>query len=219
MIARATTDEGPMTLWLRGDDEYEIRMERDRYILMSSRLNVSEAALGRSAIEALGTRVNSRILLAGLGMGFTLRAALDALPGPATVVTAELNPIVVEWCRGPLAALTDAAVDDPRVDLRIGDVGRLIAAAARGRSRYDAIVLDLYQGVHEANDEPDHPFFSRAALDRAHRALTPGGVLGVWTEESDASFEKRLGSVGFSVRRIRPGRGGPRHAVYLGIRD
>jgi spermidine synthase len=208
------TDEGTMILLQRGEDEFVIRM--DHYILMTSDYSLSEVELGRLGCEALTRRRAPRVMVAGLGMGFTLRAALDALPGDATVVVVELNPVVADWCRGPMARLSRHALDDPRVELRFSDVARVIADAARHGPKYDAIVLDLYQGTHDANDDPRHPFYGRAALDTTRRALNPGGVLAVWTEHRDPRFEQRLRRAGFTdVERHEPGSGGQRHAVNL----
>ncbi len=209
----AETDEGQMTLMRRGDREFVIKMES--FVLMNSRLNLTEVALAESACALLGTRRRPRVLIGGLGMSFTLRAALDALPPDARVTVAEINPVVERWCRGPLHSLTDGAVEDPRVDIRIGDVGQVIANAARGGSVYDAIVLDLYQGTHDANDDPQDPFYGKKALETTRKALKDDGVFAVWTEFADPAFEKRLGIVGFDCQRTSPGKGGPRHIVYL----
>jgi hypothetical protein len=211
-LAAADTDEGTMTLMQRGE-ELIIRMPS--YILMSSHSHLSEAALGRTACTNLGNRKTPRVLIAGLGMGFTLKAALDVLPQNAKVTVAELNPIIVEWCRGPLSELTDMAITDPRVDIRVTDVARLIGSAAATGPRYDAIVLDLYQGTHDANIDPEHPFYGRRAVERTRRALTDDGIFAVWTEHADRPFEARLRSTGFTVQRTRPGKGGPRYVVYL----
>lgn len=213
IVDRVETDEGPMTLMRRGERDFVIRMQH--FNLMSSAFHLSEAALGAMAIRAVTPRNNPRILIAGLGMGFTLRAALDELPAGAGVTVAELNPVVVEWCRGPMASLTNAVLDDPRLEVHVGDVAQLITRAGEKRSLYDAIILDLYQGTHDANNDPGHPFYGRAALERTSRALVENGIFAVWTEEPDRKFEERLKKVGFSVDRQRPGKGGPRHAVYL----
>ena len=239
-IAYADTEEGTLTLVRRGDD-FLIKLEHD--ILMTSIFHRSEAALGSQACETLAAHRCPRVLIAGLGMGFTLRAALDVLPGSAKVIVAELNPAVVGWCRGPLAALTSSAVDDPRVEVHVGDVADLIASAAisqtdhgeakrmpqaparpqrssvqrlpvRLESSYDAIILDLYQGTHGANKDPGHPFFGRAALERTRNALAKAGLFAIWTEDPDPRFERRLRQVGFDVQYHRP-KGGPRHVVYI----
>jgi spermidine synthase len=209
----AETDQGLMTLMQRGDREFTIKMKS--FILMNSRLNLTEVALAESACDLLGSRRKARVLIGGLGMAFTLRAALDALSPDARVTVAEINPVVERWCRGPLRGLTDGAVEDPRVEVRIGDVAQVIAQAAYGRGVYDAIVLDLYQGTHDANDDPQDPFFGRKALETTREALKDDGVFAVWTEFADPGLEKRLAAVGFDCRRTSPGKGGPRHIVYL----
>jgi len=207
------TDEGTMILMQRGELEFEIRV--DHYTLMTSESHLSEDELGRRPCAALGQRPRPRVLIAGLGMGYTLRAALDVLPADARVTVAELNPVVDCWCRGPLAVLTNHALEDPRVELRITDVAELIRDAAHGSCPFDAIVLDLYQGTHEANEDPEHKHFGRAALQTTRRALSPGGMLAVWTEEEDVGFESRLRQLDFDVEQICPDTDGPRHVVYL----
>ncbi len=212
-VDSAETDEGLMTLMQRGDREFVIKMES--FFLMNSRLNLTEVALAGSACDLLGIRRKPRVLIGGLGMAFTLRAALDALPPDARVTVAEINPVVERWCRGPLCFLTDGAVEDPRVDIRIGDVAEVIAQAACGRQVFDAIILDLYQGTHDANNDPRDPFYGKKALEMTRDALKDDGVFAVWTEFADPAFEKRLRTVGFDCRRTSPGKGGPRHIVYL----
>jgi spermidine synthase len=206
-------DEGTMLLMQRGELEFAIGV--DHLTLMTSESNLSELELGRVPCSRLDNRTDPRVLLAGLGMGFTLRAALDALPAGARVEVVELNPVIAYWCRGSLAALTDNALDDPRVDLHIGDVADRIRLAADCATRYDAIILDLYQGTFDANEDPGHPHYGRAALERTRRALAPGGILAVWTEEADPPFERRLRALGFEVDTIRPELEGPQHVVYL----
>ena len=140
------------------------------------------------------------------------------------MTVAELTPAVVTWCRGPLSALTGGAVDDPRVKVELADVADLIAhaarngdgAVARSSGRFDAILLDLYEGPREASGGEADPIYGRRALETAGAALLPGGVLAVWSEDPDAAFERRLAAVGFAFERLRPRGGGPRHVVYLG---
>jgi spermidine synthase len=146
-------------------------------------------------------------------MGYTVRAALDALPAGAEVVVAELTPAIEAWCRGSLAPLTGAALDDPRVRVVIGDVARTISDAPAGS--YHAILLDLYEGPHAATQRGDDPFYGRAALARSRAALATGGVLAVWSEEPDAAFAQRLATAGFEVATHRLGKP-RRHVVYLG---
>lgn len=213
-LDRFDSDEGELELRRRGAREFLITA-RGR-VLMNSAASRSETALAESACAELRGRPAPRVLIGGLGMGCTLRAALDALPAGATVIVAELHEAMVRWCRGPLAELTERAVDDPRVELRIGDVAREIgAAAAPSATRYDAVLLDLYEGPHPASQPRGHPHYGAAALARAHAALRPGGILAIWSEDPDPRFERALRRARFAVRLERPGRGGRRHAVYL----
>jgi spermidine synthase len=155
------------------------------------------------------------VLIGGLGMAYTVRAALDVLPPGAEVVVAELTPAVDDWCRGPLAELTAGAVLDPRVRVVIDDVARVIGAAPRGH--YDAIILDLYEGPHAATQRADDPFYGRRALGHSHAALASHGALAVWSEEPDDAFVRRFGSAGFDVATHRLG-ASRTHIVYLGRR-
>ena len=213
-IDSAATDEGTISLLQRAEDDFIIKL--DTIILMNSRLSLSERVLAESACGSLRRR-DARVLIGGLGMACTLRAALDALSPRARVVVAELNPVIERWCRGPLRALTGGAVDDPRVTVQITDVARVITEAAGGPG-FDAIILDLYQGTHDANSDPEHPFYGRAALERARAALRRGGVFAAWTEERDVGFEARLAAAGFCVQEPRRASSGPRHVVYLGLK-
>ena len=168
------------------------------------------------ACEPLKNKKKPRVLVGGLGMGFTLKAAIDTLSAGAEVVVAELNPIVVKWCRGPIACLTGGVVDDPRVKVVVADVAAVIRRAAlpgRG-NRFDAIILDLYEGPYEGDRGRGAYLYGDAAIERSCAALKAGGVFAVWSEEPDKAFEKRLKAARFSVNRQRPGRGG-RHAVYI----
>jgi spermidine synthase len=215
VLARAESAEGPLELRRRGADDFLITLAGR--VLMNSRAHRSEAALAAAVCAPLADRRAPRVLVAGLGMGLTLRAALDALPPRARVRVAELSPAVVAWCRGPLAELCGHALADPRVAVHSGDVAEVIAAAAQTGPRLDAIALDLSAGPQGAGDR-DHPVYGRAALATAYRALAPGGRLGVWSERPDAAFAKRLRAAGFAVSSERPGRGGLRHAVVLAER-
>lgn len=207
------TEEGRLELRRRGDDFVITVAGR---VLMSSMAHLTEVAVAEAACREISDREHPRVLIGGLGMGFTLRAALDALPRSGRVVVAEINEAVVRWCRGPLASRTRAAVRDPRAKVLLEDVAAVIAAAARdSKQRFDAIVLDLYEGPREATQGKEDPFFGREALRRTREALTPGGVLAVWSEDPDAAFERSLRTAGFRVERRKPGKGGPRHTVYV----
>jgi spermidine synthase len=213
-LDKVDTSDGVLELRKRGERDFLILI--NNRVLMNSGANRSELALGESACGLLSARKAPRVLIGGLGMGLTLRAALDSLPATARVVVAELNPIVVEWCRGPLAELTKGAVGDSRVTIVIDDVAAMIAKDARpGAERFDAVIIDLYEGPGASSDAVLDPFYGSRALKTTFAALSLGGVFAVWGETSDAAFEKRLAATGFSVDRRRPGRGGLRHVVYL----
>jgi spermidine synthase len=210
-LAGADRPEGRLELRRRGDSEIVITV--GGRVLMNGAAHRSEAALAELACRPIAGRPLPRVLLGGLGMGFTLRAALDVLPRRASVLVVEIDPLIVEWCRGPLADLTRRALDDPRVRVEIADVAAAIDAAAGGG--FDAILLDLYEGPRTPTQGRDDPLYGRAALARARAALAPGGLLAVWSEEPDAAFEARLTAAAFDWQRHRPGGGGPRHAVYV----
>lgn len=215
-IESVATAEGTLELRQRGERDFLITIGPQ--VLMNSLANRSEVVLGRLGCEHLKESESPRVLVGGLGMGFTLRAVLDTLPATARVVVAELNPTVVEWCRGPLAALTENAVGDPRVTVQICDVARMIRRSAvdGGESRFDAIVLDLYRGPHARTHHTDDPLYGSRAVENMRAALKPCGTVAVWGESYDEGFDKRLRSAGFTVTTDRPGRGGLRHAVFLG---
>jgi spermidine synthase len=211
-LARADTDEGSLELRRRGDDWLMVIAGR---VLMNSFSRSSEEDLARLGVERLGRPAN-RVLVSGLGMGFTLRALLDRAPGTARVTVAEVNPVVVEWCRGPLGPATNDAIADPRVHVHVGDVAELIASSP---GAFELILLDLYEGPNSASQQADDPFYGPAALARLHRALAPRGVAGIWSEDADAPFAKRFAAAGFAVTKASIGRGGRRHVVYLGLRQ
>jgi spermidine synthase len=211
-LASAPSSDGMLELRRRGESDYLITV--GGRVLMNSFARASEEQLALLALS----RTTKRVLIGGLGMGFTLRAALDALPRDASVVVAELNPVILEWCQGPLAAATNNAVGDPRVRVEIIDVARLIRNAAP--NSFDAIVLDLYEGPNAQSQRRDDPFYSAAAIESQRTALAPNGVLAVWSEDPDTAYEKRLGHA-FRVKAhtiTAGGSGGRKHVVYLATR-
>ncbi|MDD2310718.1 MAG: spermidine synthase [Desulfuromonadaceae bacterium] len=214
-IESIATAEGVLELRQRSERDFIITIGSQ--ILMNSLANRSEVALGELGCRHLEGIETPRVLVGGLGMGFTLKAALDVLPKAAQVFVAELNPIVHEWCRGPLAALTGNSVSDPRVTVEIGDVAHRIRRSAvdGGESRFDAIVLDLYRGPHAKTHHSDDPLYGSRAIENMRAALKPCGAVAVWGENYDEAFDKRLQSAGFTVTTDRPGRGGLRHVVFL----
>lgn len=208
---------GDGILELRQRDERDFLITLGGLVLMNSMANRSEVVLGQLACRKLQDCPAPRVLVGGLGMGFTLRAVLDSLPATAQVVVAELNSVVLQWCQGPLAALTGGAVRDPRVSVEIIDVAELVrrSADSGGASLFDAIVFDLYKGPHFRTDPIHDPLYGSRAIAHARKALKPGGVFAVWGENYDEGFAARLMQAGFTVRRQRPGRGGLRHVVFL----
>lgn len=211
-IARVSTPDGALELRQRGAADFLITIAGR--VLMTSQARRSEEALATLPLRDRAPRAVRDVLVGGLGMGYTLRAALDVLAADAHVTVVELNADVAAWCRGPLAPLTDGAVADPRVTIEVGDVSAHLGRVRPGS--YDAILFDLYEGPHAATQAADDPLYGPAALVRVRAALRPGGVFAVWSEEPDARFERRLGEAGFRVEKHRAGRGGRAHTVYLG---
>ncbi len=207
-----TEEEGVLELRQRGQRDFIITLGTQ--VLMNSMAQRSEIALGELGAKPLASHPAPRVLVGGLGMGITLRAVLDSLPRTATVVVRELNPQIVKWCQGPLLDLTHGAVADPRVTVEVGDVVEGISNASK-QDRFDAIILDLYRGPHPRTDKKNDPFYGSRAIERARKALNPGGTFAVWGENHDEGFMKRLASGGFSVEFKRAGKGGYCHAVFL----
>lgn len=207
----------PLRLMRRGD---EFVILADTIELMNNRRSGSEVALAAMTCARLADRPRARILIGGLGMGFTLRAALDNLGPEARVVVAELVPAVIAWARGPLAHVFAGCLDDPRVELQEADVNRLIQA---GPERYDAILLDVDNGPEGLMRRANDRLYDDWGLKRARWALRPGGILGVWSGAPDRKFKSRMQRSGFDVDEQRvhsSGRGsGPRHVVWLGTRS
>jgi spermidine synthase len=186
--------------------------------LMSSRMHGSEEALAAFACARIRGREEPRVLIGGLGMGFTLRATLDLLPPDAAVVVAELLPAVVEWNRGALGPLAGHPLKDRRARIEPGDVGVTIRSSVRA---FDAILLDVDNGPAAFATSGNAGLYSDAGLAAARAALRDGGVLAVWSAREDRKFEQRLRYAGFrvDVERVR-GRlkkGGPRHTIFLAV--
>ena len=223
MIPRVTIDSalipgggGELRLVRRGDD-YWIMLGANA--LMSTRLRGSEEALATLACERIAARPTPALLIGGLGMGFTLRAALGALGRDARVVVSELVPAIVTWARGPMAHVHGGSLDDPRVRIALSDVGDLIAAA---RSSYDSILLDVDNGPDALSRDTNDRLYDLAGLRRAWAALRPGGLLAIWSAAPDPAFARRLGKAGFAVEevtvRAHAGRKGTKHMIWLATR-
>jgi len=206
----------PLRLFRRGDD---FMIVLDRNELMSSRMSGSEIALGTMTCARLTGHPAPRLLIGGYGMGFTLRAVLASLGADARIVVAELVPGILDWARGPMAALTGNCLDDPRVEIVIGDVGGAIAG---GSGRYDAILLDVDNGPDGLTREANDGLYTARGLAAARMALRPGGVLAVWSAGADTAFTRRLGQAGFAVDEIRvrarDNGKGPTHVIWFATR-
>ena len=187
--------------------------------LMNSRLGGSEAALAALACEKIAGRPRPRLLIGGLGMGFTLRAALTALGPDARIVVAELVPAVVAWARGPMAILFGASLADTRVEIVEADVAGLIHGAA---SAWDAILLDVDNGPDGLSLPGNDRLYSEFGLREAGAALRPGGVLAIWSAAEDPAFTRRLRGAGFAAEehtvRAAGGRRGARHMIWVATR-
>jgi spermidine synthase len=213
-VEQVDTPDGELVLRRRGETDFLITI-RGR-VLMTSAMHRSEVALAKWGCAGLRETKGARVLVSGLGMGFTLRAALDELPACAEIVVAELNPVVAQWCEGPLGAITNNAASDPRVSVQIIDVAKLLeqtAVDARAR-RFDAIVLDMYEGPH-MRVHPNDPLYGPRAVMRAQKALSKSGTLAVWCEGKSTGFERALGDAGFRFSLEREGRGARLHHVYV----
>ncbi|MCX8572804.1 spermidine synthase [Aminobacter sp. MET-1] len=204
---------GELRLKQRGT-EFSIMLGTNE--LMNSRLSGSEEALARLAHERIGGRSKPKILIGGLGMGFTLRATLALFGKDARIVVAELVAEVVDWARGPMAELSAGGLDDPRVEVVVGDVGKLIRD---GAGSYDAILLDVDNGPEGLSRDANDSLYNYTGLYAAKTALKPGGVLTVWSQGPDKSFSRRLHESGFvtdevKVRASTKG-GGARHVIWV----
>lgn len=203
---------GELRLMRRGT-EYSIMIGGTE--LMNSRLSGSEEALATLAAERIGPRTGARVLIGGLGMGFTLRAALASVAQDARVTVAELVPGVVEWARGPMADVFGEILSDPRVAIAVEDVAETIG---RARGAYDAILLDVDNGPDGLTRSGNDRLYGPAGLAAALQALTPGGILGIWSQGPDPAFTTRLGRAGFEVEemRVKAGRGrGTKHVLWF----
>ena len=186
--------------------------------LMNSRLRGSEEALATLSAERIGMRPKPRVLIGGLGMGFTLRAALASFPAVSQIIVAELVPEVIAWARGPMQPIHGDSLDDPRVRLHEGDVG----AAITQEGPFDAILLDVDNGPDGLSRPANDRLYSAAGLAKAKAALKQGGHLAVWSSGPDAHFTRRLKQSGMATEeltiRANGKRGGARHVIWFATR-
>jgi spermidine synthase len=214
LIATAKAPGGVELRLIRHDGDHVIMVGANE--LMNSRLGGSEEALAVMTIERLRKGVEPHLLIGGYGMGFTLRAALAVLGKGARVTVAELVPEIIDWARGPMAALTAGCLDDPRVHLIDGDVA---AAIGVGAGRYDAILLDVDNGPSGLTSAANDGLYSKRGLTAAKAALKPGGILAIWSAAPDAAFSRRLNDAGFKAEQVtvraRSNGKGPRHTIWF----
>ncbi|BDP41843.1 hypothetical protein DAETH_18120 [Deinococcus aetherius] len=209
------TDQS-LCLYRRGElPEYSIQISGYVSELMNSRQHASEDALAHLACAVIAGRSSPHVLVGGLGMGFTLAAALGSLGPGATVTVAELVPEVVEWNRGPLGDCAGRPLEDPRTRVHVGDVAELLRTR---EAAFDAVLLDVDNGPEGMTHQANSWLYSPGGLAAARRTLRPGGVLAVWSATPDPRFTNRLRRAGFRVEvrtaRARPGKGA-HHTIWL----
>jgi len=206
----------PLRLMQRGD-EFVIMAGTNP--LMNSRMSGSEEDLATLSWARIAGHTKPHVLIGGLGMGFTLRAALKTMPAEVRITVVEIVPEIVAWARGPLAHIFDGCLDDPRVTTEVADIGRVIATHKAG---FDAILLDVDNGPEGLSRDANDRLYSLSGLAKAHTALKPRGLLAVWSAHPDAKFTRRLSESGFRVEEIgvreRHGKKGARHTIWIGTR-
>jgi spermidine synthase len=217
LLGETRTPDGTDLRLTRRDDEYVILANGKP--LMSSRMHGSEEALATLACGEARAMPGPRVLVGGLGMGFTLRAVLNLLPRDAVVTVAELVPAVIQWNRDALAALAAHPLTDSRVRVEVADVGFVMRA---NPGRFDAILLDVDNGPAAFTDAVNSGLYDNGGVAAAHAALRSCGTLAVWSAWEDRKFEQRLRYHGFEVEvarvRARLKKGGPRHTIFLGVK-
>ena len=213
LASTSTPDRRRMTLTLHGRDYY---IEVDGQGLMSSRAPGSERALANLAARELEGNPHPRVLIGGLGLGFTLGAALDVLPTGASVVVVEFFETIVDWNRKfGFESATDRLAD-PRVVVEVADVANYLRTVERP---FDAILLDVDNGPEAWCLDSNKQLYDVPGLTRIRGALQPGGLLAVWSAEGSSVFEDRLVAAGFTARTedVNPaGRKRERHTIFLG---
>ena len=198
----------------QGKDDFFIKLSGG-YDLMNSRKHGSEDALGSLPCKRLQQPETARVLIGGLGMGFTLAAALEVVGSRAEVTVAELIPEVVDWNRGPLGERSGRPLDDPRTRVHMGDVAKLLQVK---RDYFDVIALDVDNGPEGLTKNANDWIYSSSGIAAAQDALRPGGILAYWSAGPDQGFHDRLRRCGFMVEEIMVyahGKKGARHIIWL----
>jgi spermidine synthase len=199
----------------RREEEFSIYLQGVRGELMNSRVHCSELALADLGCAHIRGVENTNVLVGGLGMGFTLAAALKATTSSAKVVVAELIPEVVEWNKGPLGECAGRPLNDSRVLVLLGDVARRFKSR---KPTYDAILLDVDNGPEGFTKVDNNNLYSLNSLQAIRQMLHPGGVLAVWSAWNDPKFSIQLKKANFTVntQTVRAHKGkGSRHTIYL----
>lgn len=199
----------------RGKDDFFIKISSGGGELMSTRKHGSEDALGALPCQRLKNKGSARVLIGGLGMGFTLAAVLKEVGSSAEVTVAELIPEVVEWNRGPLGEFSGFPLEDPRTRVYVGDVAKLLTSK---RCYFDAIALDVDNGPEGLTKSSNDWLYSNAGILAAQAALKPDGVLAYWSAGPDRAFQDRLRRCGFFVEDntvFAHGKKGARHTIWL----
>jgi spermidine synthase len=216
ILAYETTPEGEELLLVRRDSVYTLRV--DGLELMTSRAHGSEEELSRLACRELSDRPNPRVLIGGLGFGYTLRAALDNLPADSTVVLCEIFATLLEWNRGPLGKLADRPLDDSRVTALHADVQTVLKA----QHTFDAIILDVDNGPWGFTLQSNDELYSARGINQLSDRLTRAGVLAVWSSEPSTEFEQRLSEGGLDVRvetvSTLADECGPDHTIFIALK-
>jgi spermidine synthase len=218
LLATATVpgEGAPLRLMQRGD-EFVIMAGTNP--LMNSRMSGSEEDLATLSWARIAGRTKPHVLIGGLGMGFTLRAALATMSAETRITIVEIVPEIVGWARGRLAHIFAGCLDDPRVTIEVADVGRVIAGS---KGAYDAILLDVDNGPEGLSRDGNDRLYSLAGLAKSRAALKPGGVLALWSAHPDTKFTKRLSETGFrteeiAVRERHRGKGA-HHTIWMATR-
>ena len=212
-LAEARAPDGTLLVLFRHDGDYLIRA--DGAELMSTRHHRSEEQLAAVACAPLRDRAGARVLIGGLGFGFTLKAALRALPADARVVVAELIRAVIDWNEAPDFDLARSALGDARVELRHADVAQVLREEAGG---FDAVMLDVDNGPDPMTTSGNGALYGDAGVRMAAAALRPGGRLAYWSAQDDRKFERTLRRAGLTVETSRVwshGTSGVLHTLFV----
>ena len=212
-VGEALSPDGTRLELVEHDGEYIIRA--DDLPLMSTRMHFSEIELARLVCNKL--RSGAKVMIGGLGLGYTLRAALDLLPKDGTAVQVELVPEVVEWNKGPLAPFAGNPLDDKRSELVQGDVAKAIRG---GRNEYDSIMLDVDNGPSPLVNERNAWLYTDHGLQAIRGALKNGGRVAIWSADDEPRFISRMKRTGFRAEKhhiqAHKGKGGIRHVIFTG---